>query len=144
MSVGIATGYGLDGRGVGVRVPVGSRFFSPPLPPDRFWGPSSLLSNGYGGLFPGVMRPERKADHSPLSCTYVKDMWNYTATPPLHPHCICCSCNCICIVVISCSVFFIVGVALCAVFCLSVMCFLCDMCYRSRGPGFDSRPYQIF
>jgi hypothetical protein len=26
-SVGIATGYGLDGRGVGVRVPVGSRIF---------------------------------------------------------------------------------------------------------------------
>jgi hypothetical protein len=27
-AVGIATGYGLDGRGVGVRVPVGSRIFS--------------------------------------------------------------------------------------------------------------------
>jgi hypothetical protein len=27
--VGIATGYGLDGQGVGVRVPVGARF--PPL-----------------------------------------------------------------------------------------------------------------
>jgi hypothetical protein len=26
--VGIATGYGLDDRGVGVRVPVGSRVFS--------------------------------------------------------------------------------------------------------------------
>jgi hypothetical protein len=26
--VGIATGYGLDNRGVGVRVPVGSRIFS--------------------------------------------------------------------------------------------------------------------
>jgi hypothetical protein len=27
MGVGIATGYGLDGRVVGVRVPVGSRIF---------------------------------------------------------------------------------------------------------------------
>jgi hypothetical protein len=27
-SVGIATGYKLDGRGIGVRVPVGSRIFS--------------------------------------------------------------------------------------------------------------------
>jgi hypothetical protein len=33
--VGIATGYGLDDRGVGVRVPVWSRIFSSPLLPDR-------------------------------------------------------------------------------------------------------------
>jgi hypothetical protein len=44
--VGIATGYGLDDRGVGVRVSIGSRIFSSPRRPDRFWGPSSLLSNG--------------------------------------------------------------------------------------------------
>jgi hypothetical protein len=49
---GVATGYGLDGRGVGVRVPVGPRLFSSPRRPDRFWGPPSLLSNGYQGLFP--------------------------------------------------------------------------------------------
>jgi hypothetical protein len=29
-----------------------ARFFSSPLCPDRFWGPSSLLSKGYRGLFP--------------------------------------------------------------------------------------------
>jgi hypothetical protein len=34
-AVGIATGYGLDERGVGVRVPVGSRIFSFPNRPDR-------------------------------------------------------------------------------------------------------------
>jgi hypothetical protein len=51
-SVGIETGCGLDGRGVGVRVPVGSRIFSSPHRPDRFWGPPSLLSNGYRELFP--------------------------------------------------------------------------------------------
>jgi hypothetical protein len=33
--VGIATSYGLDGRGIGVRVPVGSRIFSSPNRPDR-------------------------------------------------------------------------------------------------------------
>jgi hypothetical protein len=34
-SVGIATGYGLEGRGVGVRVLVGSRIFSSPRRRDR-------------------------------------------------------------------------------------------------------------
>jgi hypothetical protein len=34
-AVGIATGYGLDDRGVGVQVPVGSRLFSSPRRPDR-------------------------------------------------------------------------------------------------------------
>jgi hypothetical protein len=32
--VGIVTGYGLDGRGVGVRIPLGSRIFSSPRRPD--------------------------------------------------------------------------------------------------------------
>jgi hypothetical protein len=48
--VGIATGYGLDDRGVGVRVPVGSRIFSSPHRPHQLWGPPNLLSNGYRGL----------------------------------------------------------------------------------------------
>jgi hypothetical protein len=51
-AVGIATGYGLDDRGVGVRVPVGSRIFSSTRRPDWLWGPTSLLSNGYRGSFP--------------------------------------------------------------------------------------------
>jgi hypothetical protein len=33
--VGIATSYGLDDPGVGVRVPVGSRIFSYPDRPDQ-------------------------------------------------------------------------------------------------------------
>jgi hypothetical protein len=52
VAVGMATGYGLDDRGVRVRVPVESRIFFSPRCPDRFWGPSNLQSNGYRGLFP--------------------------------------------------------------------------------------------
>jgi hypothetical protein len=50
--VSIATGYRLNDRGVGVRVPVGSRIFTSPCRPDQLWGLPSLLYSGYGGLFP--------------------------------------------------------------------------------------------
>jgi hypothetical protein len=43
--LGTATGYGVDDRGVGVRVPVGSRIFSSPRRRDRLWGPPNLLYN---------------------------------------------------------------------------------------------------
>jgi hypothetical protein len=82
-SVGIATGYGLDDRGVGVRVPVGSSIFSSPRRPDRLWCPPILLSNWYRGLFSlGVKLPGREADHSPPASAEVKKMWLYTSTPP--------------------------------------------------------------
>jgi hypothetical protein len=50
--VGIATGYSLEDRGFGVRVPVASRIFSSPRRRERFWGPPSLLSIGYRGPSP--------------------------------------------------------------------------------------------
>jgi hypothetical protein len=49
-AAGIATGYGPDDWGVGVRVSVGSRTLSSPRRPDRLWGPTSFLYNGYRGL----------------------------------------------------------------------------------------------
>jgi hypothetical protein len=50
-AVGIATGYGLDDREVGVRVPVGSRIFASPRRPDRLFH-STSYPMATGGLFP--------------------------------------------------------------------------------------------
>jgi hypothetical protein len=78
-SVGIATGYRLDGRS---SIPGRDKIFSSPQRPDRLWGPPSLLFNGYRGSFPGVKQPGPEADHSPPSSTEVK---NCGAVSPL-PH----------------------------------------------------------
>jgi hypothetical protein len=81
--VGLATGYGLEDQGVGVRVPVWARIFTSPCRPDGLWGPPNLLSNGYwGALSPGVKRQGREADHSPPTSAGVKKMWIYTSSPP--------------------------------------------------------------
>jgi hypothetical protein len=82
-SVGITTGYRLDDRGVGIRVPVGLRIFffftsfrsalGSTQPPIQ-WLP--------GALSPRVKRPGRKADHSSPASAEVKKMWIYTSTPP--------------------------------------------------------------
>jgi hypothetical protein len=48
-AVSIATGYWLDDRKVGVRVPVRSRIYPSPRRQDRLWGTLCLLSNGYRG-----------------------------------------------------------------------------------------------
>jgi hypothetical protein len=55
--------------------PGGSWEFFSSLPrPERLWGPPSLLSNGYHGIFPwGVRRSGRDADHSPPSSAEVKE-----------------------------------------------------------------------
>jgi hypothetical protein len=75
-AVGIATGYGLNDGGVGVRVPVGARiFFSlvPTQPPIQ-WVP--------GAISPRVKRSGREADHSPPTSAEVKNTWIYKSTPP--------------------------------------------------------------
>jgi hypothetical protein len=65
-AVGIATGYGLDDREVGVRVPVGSGIFS--TGPDQLWGPPNFLCNGSWV----VKRPRREADVSPPTTSLIR------------------------------------------------------------------------
>jgi hypothetical protein len=74
-SVGIATDYGLDDRGVGVQVSVESRIFSSPRRP-----PSYPMSNG--DPFTGVKQKGCEADHSPPASVEVKKIRMYTSTPP--------------------------------------------------------------
>jgi hypothetical protein len=80
--VGIATSYGLDDRGVGVRVPWGQEF--------------SLLQIVQTDLrstqlpvkwVPGVKWPGREVDHSPPTSAEVKKMCVYTSTP-IRLHCV--------------------------------------------------------
>jgi hypothetical protein len=80
-AVGIATGYGLDDRGIGVRVLVGSRIFSKSsrqalgsTEPPIQWVPGTLSL--------GVKRQGHEANHSPPTSADVKEMWSYTSTPP--------------------------------------------------------------
>jgi hypothetical protein len=77
-AVGIATGYGLDDRGVGVQVPVGSRIFCYPRRPERLWKTTQPPIQ----WVPGVKRQGREADHSPPVSAKVKKMLFSTSTPP--------------------------------------------------------------
>jgi hypothetical protein len=70
-AVCIANGYGLDGRGVGVRVLVGAGFF--PLVVQAGSGAHSVpYPTGKGPPSPGVKRPGREADHSPPTSAEIK------------------------------------------------------------------------
>jgi hypothetical protein len=65
-SVGIATGYGLDGPGSNLG---GGEIFH--TCPDRPWGPPSLLYSGHRVFPGGRKRPGRDADPSPPSSAEV-------------------------------------------------------------------------
>jgi hypothetical protein len=77
-AVGKATGCGLDVRGVGVRVPVGSKNFqfstsSRPAP-----GPTQPPIHCVPGVLSlGVKRPGSEADLSPPTSAEVKKTWIY-------------------------------------------------------------------
>jgi hypothetical protein len=82
-AVHIATGYGLNGLEVEVRVLVRPTIFSSLRHLDRLCGPPNLLSNRYGGaLSPGVKQSGREVYHSHPPSAEVKEMWIYTSAPP--------------------------------------------------------------
>jgi hypothetical protein len=63
-SVFSTTAYGVDDRGIGVLVPVGSIIFIPPNSSDRNWGSPSPLTPGYRVPYSsGAKRKRREADH---------------------------------------------------------------------------------
>jgi hypothetical protein len=79
--VGIATKYGLDDRGVGVRVPVGSKIFSSQRRQTGSGAHPASYKIGTGDLSSAVKRPGREVDNSPPTSADVKKMWIYTSTP---------------------------------------------------------------
>jgi hypothetical protein len=64
-AVSIATGYGPDGRGFGVRVPVVSRISSSHVLQAGSGASPSSFPLGTGDSSPGVKQPMLEADHSP-------------------------------------------------------------------------------
>jgi hypothetical protein len=73
-AVGIATGYGLDDRGVGIRIPVGQEFsFLHVVQTGSGVYPASYTMDA-GGFSPGVKRQWPEADHSRTSAK-VKKTW---------------------------------------------------------------------
>jgi hypothetical protein len=79
-AVSIATSCGLDGRGVGVRVPAHAGIFSASSRPVL--GLNQLPTKWIpGALSPEIKRPGREADHSSPNTVEVKKTWIYTSTP---------------------------------------------------------------
>jgi hypothetical protein len=76
-AVGIATGYGLDERGVKVRVPVGSELSLLHIVQTGFEANPASYPMGTEGFSPGVKRQGREADHSPPASAEFKRMWIY-------------------------------------------------------------------
>jgi hypothetical protein len=79
-TVDIATGYGLSGRNSGLG---GGKDFHFSKSSRPVLGPTqSLIQWVPGALSPGVKRPRREADHSPLTIVKLKKTCIYTSTPP--------------------------------------------------------------
>jgi hypothetical protein len=75
-------GYGLDDRGsIPGRGNDGIYFSSPPS-----FRPALGLTHSPIQWVPGIKRPGREADHSPLSSVEIRNVLRYTSTPPIRLH----------------------------------------------------------
>jgi hypothetical protein len=74
-AIGKATGCGLDGRGIGVLVPIVAKDFDSAAHPASY-------AYAAGGSIPGVKRLEHEADYSLPANTKIKIMWNFPQPPP--------------------------------------------------------------
>jgi hypothetical protein len=75
-AIGITTGYGLDGRGVGIQ---GQEFSALHVVQTSFGARTAPYPISTGG---GVKWPRREANRSPQTSAEVKNMRIYTSTPP--------------------------------------------------------------
>jgi hypothetical protein len=85
--VGIALGYGLDDRGSMVRFPAGDGNFFSTTASRTAMGPTQPPVQWVrGGLYLGIKRPGREADHSPPSSAEVKQCVELYLYSPIRLH----------------------------------------------------------
>jgi hypothetical protein len=75
IAVGIAIDYGLDDRGIEVRIPAGSTNFTYLYRPTGSGAHLASFPMGTGALSHGVRRQGREADHQPTTSAEVKKTW---------------------------------------------------------------------
>jgi hypothetical protein len=78
--VGIATGWATEELGFDSRY--GKELSFLPVVQTGSGVHSTSCPMSSRASFPGVKRPVREADHSPLASAKVKKIWIYTFTPP--------------------------------------------------------------
>jgi hypothetical protein len=79
---GIATVYGMDGRGVGVQVPERARFFFSTSFRPTLWPTKPPMQRETRILSQGVKRQGREADYAPPTTTEIKNTWIYPSISP--------------------------------------------------------------
>jgi hypothetical protein len=80
-AVSTVTGYELDGRGFGVRVPVGARFFSSPQESNLATTEPLIVGSTEGRVKTGVMRRSLDFSNAPATHSQLPDCTRSFTTP---------------------------------------------------------------